>query len=113
MPERRHKMSIRLSHKLIDLGFFSALGTSEHAGVTGKEVHVKRGNPYTYDSNNGVTVVYDEDGRPWIIQSNLGFSQIVAESLQNAVEELELKRGAYVPHSNDGGQFVRVVIPSL
>ena len=92
----------KLSHKLIDIGFFSALGTSEHPGMSYEECHVKRGTANTYDYNNGVTVVYDEEGRPWISLRNVITDEFV--------EKFLLKRGAYVPHSNDGGHFVREVI---
>ena len=105
-------MGSKLSHKLIDLGFFSALGTSETSkGKMGEYVYVKRGKPRTYDSNNGVTVVYDEDGRPWIIIT-FAISK-VAVSFNEAVLEHNLQRGAYVPHSNDGCYFIHKVIPKL
>ncbi|MFA5744620.1 MAG: hypothetical protein WC887_00135 [Candidatus Paceibacterota bacterium] len=96
----------KLSHELMDFGFFSALGTSEHSGCSKEETHVKRGRPYTHDSNNGVVVVYDEEGRPWIICNPLGFNNI----LQSYPME---RRGAYVPHSNDGGYFVHEVMDKM
>ena len=103
----RRTMGNKLSHNLMDLGFFSALGTSEHPAMERQETHVKRGKPNTYDSNNGVTVVYDEEGRPWIIRSVPLFSEEVRIILRN------LKHGAYVPHSNDGGNFVLNILPTL
>ncbi len=107
----------KLSHKLLDFGFFSALGTSQTRcfGVTtetDEELRVKRGKPNTYDSNNGVTVVYDEDGRPWIIRSS-HIDKVGMDSLHIAAGEYNMKRGAYVPHSNDGGTFVNEVLPKL
>ena len=60
----------RCAEALIDLGFFSALGTSEYPGFTSEECHVKRGTPNSQDYNNGVLVVYDEDGRPWIMHGS-------------------------------------------
>lgn len=98
-------MGSKLSHKLLDIGFFSALGTSE------EEVHVGRRTPNTYDSNNGVTVVYDEEGRPWIVRND--HLDGVMEKFQIVIAEHSLKRGAYVPHSNDGGYFVHEVLPKL
>ena len=98
-------MDTELSHTLLDLGFLCALGTSER-GVA--ENFVGRGNPNTYDHNNGVVVVYDEEGRPWIIPGNL-LTGKAAEMLR----KLYLKRGAFVPHSNDGGHFIRDVLPLL
>ena len=112
-------MEFKLSHKLLDLGFFSALGTSEHPGMRKEGVPVKRGRPNTYDSNNGVMVVYDEDGRPWIKSNDLqakGFkidSQGYHGTFADMIQKHDLQRGAIVPHSNDGGYFVQKVIPTL
>lgn len=97
-------MGNKLSHTLLDLGFFSALGTIEHDA--GRPDHVPRGKDNTFDSNNGVTVVYDEVGRPWIIQT----SRFTAEVSTALNREFSLQRGAYVPHSNDGGHFVREIV---
>jgi hypothetical protein len=126
MPKRRRMMGVitKLSPELIDLGFFSVLGTSEHLGNRDEESYVKHGEAYTYDYNNGVTVVYDEEGRPWIIPENC-----YRKHWKNLREEIDysetakefgelrfmynLQHGAYVPHSNDGGRFVQEVIPSL
>ncbi len=98
----------KLSHILIDLGFFSALGTSEHLGMTPEECHVKRGQPNTQDYNNGVQVVYDENGRPWIIHGSK-----VDDTVQQGLWDFNLSRGAYVPHSNDGGYFIREIAMKL
>ena len=96
----------KLSYDLIDHGFFSALGTTEVVGAGARGTVVGLGTPLTTDYNNGVYVVYDETGRPWIkrnvtTEDGLHFAQF------------NLKRGAYVPHSNDGGYFVREVLPKL
>lgn len=104
-------MGSKLSHDLIDLGFFSALGTSEHPGVMRVERHVGRGIANTCDSNNGVTVVYDEDGRPWILKDDR--IEEIRKEFQEVITEHRLTRGAYVPHSNDGGYFVREILPKL
>ena len=100
----------KLSHVLNDMGFFSALGTSEHPGCCPKEVYVKVGTPNTHDSNNGVVVVYDERGRPWIVKTMSGEA---AEKFDEVIEKYGLKRGAYTLHSNDGGGFVNIVMPTL
>ena len=97
-------MGDKLSHKLIDLGFFSVLGTTEHAGGGRDGFLVKRGTPNTCDYNNGVSVIYDETGRPWIFRGSLG---------SDMVASFNLKRGAHVPHSNDGGHFVHEVVNKL
>ena len=98
----------KLSHILIDLGFFSALGTSEHPGMACEDRHVERGQPNTQDYNNGVLVVYDEDGRPWIIHGSK-----VDDTVQRGLRDFNLSRGAYVPHSNDGGYFIREIAMKL
>jgi hypothetical protein len=108
MPERRRTMGMsKLSHVLLDFGFFSALGTSER-GLPPEEALVKRGTPNTFDSNNGVTVVYDEEGRPWIMHHTC-----VTDEVWNALQEYSLKCGANVPHSNDGGHFMHEVVLTL
>lgn len=111
MSERRRKMG-KLSHELIDLGFFSALGTSEHPGFCREGQHVRRGTPNTYDSNNGVSVVFDEEGRPWIVV-NRNMNDETAPKLTEILHEYGVKRGAYVPHSNDGGHFVLSIMSKL
>lgn len=96
--------SSKLSHTLIDLGFFWVLGTTEHCGGLPREV--RRRTAYQWDYNNGVAVVYDEEGRPWVLPG-----EKFTEKIQDRLEMgLRLTRGAYVPHSNDGGGFVRRVI---
>jgi hypothetical protein len=101
----------QLSHQLLDLGFFSALGTTEHAGPRSVEIVVKRGTPATTDYNNGVLVIYDEVGRPWIRHYDLD------DETDRAIRQLQIhhkmRHGATVPHSNDGGYFVREVLPTL
>lgn len=98
----------KLSHKLLDLHFFCALGTTEQAGARPHVLVVKPGTSYTTDYNNGVRVVYDERGYPWIL-----YAHGVEEMLQLDVAGFQLVTGAYVPHSNDGGHFVREVLPEL
>ena len=85
-----------LSQTLIDLGFFCALGTVEAEGDK-----VICGVPGTRDYNNGVHVVYDEQGRPWILQG-----RGMTDAKKAELSSYNLGWGAYVPHSNDGGHFV-------
>ena len=61
-----------------------------------------------YDTNNGTGVVYDQEGRAWITRSY----NKVGEACQ-ALEELgiTINRGAYVPHSNDGGNMAHFFLP--
>jgi len=98
-----------LSEKLFEAGFFSAIGTTEEVG--GKPRLVELGTPNRWDSNNGVTVVYDGDGRPWIIRGHV-------DNLSDLIPNIgwwlgQQNHGAYVPHSNDGGKFVRDVLPRI
>ena len=89
----------KLSQKLFNLGFFSALGTIEEDGD-----NVVVGPPNTRDYNNGIRVVYDEEGRPWILH----FSKM-SDKVEAELRVYNLKHGAYVPHSNDGGRFGRFI----
>jgi hypothetical protein len=101
--------TMKLSHVLLDIGFFATLGTSErYIAHTADENSrcVKRGVPNTWDYNNGVLVVYDELGRPWILHHSQG----AEEAKEKLRDFYPLKRGAHVPHSNDGGNFVRNVV---
>jgi len=113
------RTSTRISHDLIDFGFLCVLGTTEHVGMaTGEGQLVRRGSPKTWASNNGVTCVYDEVGRPWIFHNKKwNDDQDGFEAFQEWTEERRLsdglKCGAYVPHSNDGGHFVNEVLPKL
>lgn len=81
---------------LLDLGFIPVLGTRD--GLY--EGQVKRGKPLHWDANNGVIAVYDRDGSPWIIKAE----QLTDEQLADLIKQLELRYGAFVPHSN-GGHF--------
>jgi len=107
-------MGAKLSHRLLDLGFFCALGTSEYPGRGDKvEPHVKYGTPFTFDTNQGVMVVYDEAGRPWIMLKFKFTDTIAEEVVSSAVQEFGMKCGAHVPHSNDGLYFMLQVLPRL
>jgi hypothetical protein len=101
-------MGCPLSHKLLNAGFFSALGTRETGRPEGTLIGKRT--PMTYDANNGTVVIYDEHGWPWVILS---------EKLPCPIGNLEkyfsvvFVRGAFVPHSNDGGHFMCEVLPEL
>ncbi|HEY4528466.1 MAG TPA: hypothetical protein VJJ48_01400 [Candidatus Paceibacterota bacterium] len=99
----------KLCALLKSMKFYPVLGTTEYAGGNSKPVEVKKGKPLTWDRNNGVAVVYDEDGCPWIKE---GFMQ-PGGCGGLTINQYILTRGAYVPHSNDGGYFVREVLPKL
>lgn len=101
-----------IASKLLDLGFFCAFGTTET--VASSLILVNRGQPLTTSRNNGVLVVYDEDGRPWIMRVSK-FTNGKDLALFGFAHEnhLTFKPGAYVPHSNDGGHFVLEILPTL
>jgi hypothetical protein len=108
MPRRRKMGETKLSQTLLDLGFFSALGTTEICGGTSSLVG--RGMKNTFDYNNGVYVCYDEDGRPWIVSAG---NDVATNGLRKIIASNKTQRGAPVPHSNDGGYFIREVLPNL
>jgi hypothetical protein len=101
---------MKLSIILLELGLLSALGTTEFSGDEHRIVRRKK-TPNSYNTRNGVLVVYDEEGRPWIARDEQ--NRELALKLQTLVTEYNLKHGGYVPHSNDGGQFVVGVLPTL
>jgi len=90
-----------MKERLLREGFLPVLGTGENNGL------VPLGRPNHWDQNNGVLVIYDDQGNPWIVEAN-ALSRETKESLVQG-----LKRGAYVPHSNDGGRFLQGEPPAL
>ena len=100
-----------LSQQLLELNFIPVLGTSEHPKMKAQALHVRRGTPNTWDSANGVTVVYDEKGNPWIMETEARLRILLFVEL--IVNAYKLEKGAYVPHSTDSGWFIKEVIPTL
>ena len=101
----------KLSHKLLDLGWFYAIGTLEHSGMHDDGIMVECKTPFTYDYNNGVAVVYDEWGRPWIFPGTaVTVISETNETVHTVIKKFQCQRGAYVPHSNDGGRFMQEVL---
>lgn len=92
----------KLSHALIDAGFFSALGTTENGAYVGY------GTPNTWATSAGVVAIYDENGRPWII-----LECKMSNAMLDLLHSNKLRNGAHVPHTNDGGQFVQEVLVKL
>ena len=81
-------------------GLFMAYGTCEKKGP--KLKCVKTGEPKTWDINQGILVVYDEKGLPWV-----RFATSQSHSwLERVAMSHNLEKGAYVPHSNDNGKFL-------
>lgn len=87
-----------IDEKLKKMNFKCVLGMTE-IGRRGTNLEIKKGLPLTWDKNNGVTVVYDEKGVPWVHRGIIEFP--------------ELKRGAHVPMSNDGGWGIMHLFPTL
>lgn len=86
-----------MKKKLEKMNFKNVLGKTEL--VRGNHINIHKGLPLTWDKNNGVTVVYDENGEPWVYRGIIEFP--------------ELKRGAHVPFSNDGGWHMKQLFPTL
>jgi hypothetical protein len=85
-----------LTRKLIALTFLPVLNVEENNGF-GDPVKVISGQPNRFDINNGIMVIYDHVGSPWIIS----LSNISHERIAEMVDIFHLRRGAYVPFSNN------------
>ncbi len=101
-----YQFTTPLSELLREAGYRNVVGTIEKNGF--ERHQVEKGAPYTWDANNGVRVVHDEVGDPWIKQSAKGWPTL-GKSAYPCVQERMLKRGAYVPHSNDSGEYVKQI----
>lgn len=107
-------MSRKWSEVLLEMGFFSALGSMEHQCMEDELTYVRKRTPLTYDVNNSTLVIYDEEGRPWIRTCVEGLlTEVVVNKPKTNPDLPALTRGAFVPHSNDGGYFMRTVLPML
>jgi len=94
----------RLVRVLVFLGFHCVHQLYEFFGEKG--IHeIKTGTPLTWDysPSGGMTVVYDEEGRPWI---RIGH-------ITRKVFGSNLKKGAYIPFAKDGGNFIKHTFPRL
>ena len=96
----------KLSQTLQELGFYKALNSREFPGMSREGVVVGTGTKNTWDQNNGTTVVYDEEGSPWVIRN-----RFLTEGCAKELRGFHLEMGAYVPHSNDGGEFILTHFP--
>ena len=85
------------SQSLREDGFIAVERSTER--VAGDSKRIEKGAPFTWDANNGVTVVYDERGQPWVKKGNLNIRG-------------GFRRGAYVPYSNDGGASINRLFPN-
>lgn len=93
-------MGRTLSQVLLGFNFMPVYGTTEKVGKQRKLVST--GTPFTWDTSNGISVVCDEQGRPWIKRGDLDLSQFS--------DCHTIMMGAYVPHSNDGGEYVCLML---
>ena len=78
---------------------------------------VKSGVAYTFDFNNGICAVYDENSHAWVLPERL-FTDAMAIALFKSryhsrwtYKGVPLDRGARVPHSNDGGAWAARTFP--
>jgi hypothetical protein len=102
-----------LVNELIGLCFFPVFGTVEFSPGSmrllreGNEPQlVDKRDPFTWDSNNGTYVVYDDEGKPWIRST----TYVDRDWMKgNFASRHNLKQGAFVPHSNDGGRYKQLV----
>lgn len=99
--QRERKKPMPLSSTLSQLGFAQVTGTNET--VEGVAQRIIKGDPYTYDGSGNTVVVYDEFGEAWVKLCTLTELPTCYET----IFEHDLKRGAYVPHSSDGGVWIR------
>ena len=89
--------------------FFMVAGTTERARGCLSEDLVGRGTPLTWDINNGLMVIYDDIGMPWIRCTRW----VTRNWEEEFVEHHKLTRGARVPHSNDGGTFKQLMFEQI
>lgn len=59
--------------------------------------------PRTWDDNNGLVAVWLSDNECWVAPASL----VREEEIAGIARDLNLKKGAYVPFSNDGGAFLQ------
>lgn len=93
-------MDLKIIYKLQSLGFMSVLHTMELDRPIQSKHRVTVGTPLTWDTNCGILVIYDDLGHPWIRRT-----EGQAEEIRDAFKEFNLRRGGYVPHSRDNGEF--------
>lgn len=91
---------------LVNMGFKPVFNTTETFGGNKQALVLWGHSPLSWGYNNGVAVVYDEDDRPWLKH------RLTGEEMRK-LHATGMPSNAYVPHSNDGGRFVREVLPNL
>lgn len=108
-------MPASLSLALQGIGFKSVLNRTERVGNTTRLVSA--GRPYTFADDKGMVVVYDEGGKPWVGRNFQLTAEVASEIFGAPYREywtyygIPMKRGAYVPFSNDGGAWACENLP--
>jgi hypothetical protein len=97
--------------RLMMVGFVPVLGMTEKT-LLADCVMVKKGKPYSFGSQNGVHVIYDDKGDPWVRRYHGVDVREILQSIGLMTSHL-WTRGAYVPFSHDGGEWKRTVLPGL
>ena len=93
----------RLVQVLKFLGFYCVYSLQEKVSDETRIIH--KGVPMSWDfsSSSGTTVVYDDDGLPWI---RPGF-------IDPAILGEKLIHGAYIPFIRDGGAWLSNTFPKV
>jgi hypothetical protein len=85
--------------------------------IAGSICAIEVGTPFTFDFNNGIAAIYDEKGHVWVLPERL-FTDALAIMLFRSRYHSRweyhgnaMKRGCYVPHSNDGGAWAKEKFP--
>ncbi len=109
-------MGTELVLELIENDFFPVLGTVECSNGAlgrikdGKEPDfIGKGSPLSWDYNNGTYVVCDDEGKPWIRSTKY----IDMEWMRALANRYNMGKGAFVPHSNDGGTYKRWIAEQI
>ncbi len=95
----------RLSETLQEQGWINVYGFNEIEGAVQREIG--DGIRLTWDFNCGVLAVFDETGRPWVRAADY----VSDDEMTDLRQSFLLRRGAYVPFSNDGGTQIRTWFP--
>lgn len=96
----------KIGHELLDAGFLPVLGTSEQSATDKGYILVRRGTKRSYAQRNGIIVVSDNQGIPWINWETV--ETIIM--LKKMIKDHHLRHRLHVPHANDQGKFLSMFI---
>lgn len=86
--------------------FVRATGTTENFGGTLRQIGKNSGsNMGTYGVNNGILAFVDENNDYWV--GIAGHREAIAALEEAGYENRFTRGGGYVPHSNDGGHWMK------